>query len=199
MSIRRLGILTVCVVLCCGSARAQSPVAAGTAPSVNVSLGTEYVGLGMTPSSQVGLIGLDASAEGDFLKRIGLKLDVGYARAGNVFASGRHSDVLSYLGGPVLHLWRREGFAVYVQGLLGGARVTGPAPAAVGGFGSGYANELAWSAGLGVEHRFSGGLALRFGGDYMHTAYFSPTGTLQGQTDFRAVSSVVYYFHGGRY
>lgn len=180
-----------------GAARAQSPVAAGTAPSVDVSLGTSYVSLGMTPSSQVGLVGLDASGEADLLKRIGIKLDVGYARAANVFTSGRHSDVLNYLGGPVLHFSRREGFAAYVQGLVGGARVTGPAPATGGGFGSGYANKLAWSGGLGVEYRFGGALALRFGGDYLHTTYFSPTGALQGQTDFRAVSSIVYYFRTG--
>ncbi|HXY25846.1 MAG TPA: hypothetical protein VEI73_14415 [Candidatus Acidoferrum sp.] len=164
---------------------------------MNVSLGSSYVSMGMTPSSRAGLNGLDASAEAGFLTRIGLKLDVGYARAWNVFGSGQHSDVLNYLGGPVLHLSRRKGFAAYVQGLLGGARVTGPVALTGGGFGGGYANKLAWSAGLGAEHRFSGALAFRVGGDYLHTAYFSSPQTLRGQTDFRAVGSIVYYFRSG--
>ena len=86
MSIRRLSILTLGIVLYPGLARAQSPIAAGTAPSVSVSLGYSAVSLGMTPSSRVALNGLDASATTDFLSRIGAKLDVGYARASNVFA-----------------------------------------------------------------------------------------------------------------
>jgi len=202
MSIRPLRILTLCTVLYAGflypePARAQSPVAAGTGPSVNVSLGSSYVSMGMTSSSRVDLNGLDASAEADFLARIGVKIDVGYARAWNVFGSGQHSDVLNYLGGPVFHFSRRKGFTAYVEGLVGGARVTGPVPLTGGGFGGGYANKLAWSAGLGAEYRFSGALAFRVGGDYLHTVYFSSPQTLQGQTDFRAVGSIVYYFRSG--
>lgn len=197
MSTRRLSILTLCVVLYPGLARAQSPIAAGAAPSVGVSLGYSSVSLGMTPSSRVALNGLDASATTDFLSRIGAKLDVGYGRASNVFASGRHSDVLYYLGGPVVRLSRRKRFAAYAQGLLGGARVTGPVPLAGGGFGSGYANKLSWSAGLSAEYRFSGALAFRVGGDYLHTAYFSPSATLRGQSDFRTIGSIVYYFGRG--
>ena len=197
MSIRRHSSLTLCIVLYPGLARAQSPIAAGAAPNVSVSLGYSAVSLGMTPSSQVPLNGLDASAATDFLSRIGAKLDVGYSRASNVFASGRHSDVLNYLGGPVVRLSRSKKFAAYAQGLLGGARVTGPVPVAGGGFGSGYANKLSWSAGLGAEYRFSGALAFRVGGDYLHTAYFSSSATLRGQTDFRSVGSIVYYFGRG--
>jgi len=197
MSIRPLGILALCVVLHPGLSHAQSPVAAGGGPSVNVSLGSSYVSMGVTSSSRVALNGLDASTEADFLSRVGLKIDVGYARAWNVFGSGRHSDVLNYLGGPVVRLSRRKGFAAYVQGLVGGARITGPVPLTGGVFGSGYANKLAWSAGLGAEYRFSGGLAFRFGGDYLHTAFFSPSQTLQGQTDLRTVGSIVYYFRSG--
>jgi len=202
MSIRPLRFLTLCIVLYLGflyprPARAQSPVAAGAGPSVNASIGPSYVSWGLTPSNRVGLSGLDASAEGSFLRRIGVKVDVGYARAWNVLGSGQHADVLNYLGGPVIHLSRREGFTAYVQGLVGGARITGPVPVTGGLFGSGYANKLAWSAGVGVEYRFSGALAFRVGGDYLHTAFFSPSQAVQGQTDFRAVSSIVYYFRAG--
>ena len=197
MSISRLSILTLGIVLYPGLARAQSPIAAGAAPNVSVSLGYSSVSLGMTPSSRVALNGLETSAATDFLSRVGAKLDVGYARASNVFASGRDSDVLYYLGGPVVRLSRRKGFAAYAQGLLGGARVTGPVPLTGGGFGSGYANKLSWSAGLGAEFRLSGALAFRVGGDYLHTAYFSPSATLRGQTDFRTIGSIVYYFGRG--
>jgi len=197
MSMRPLKIFALCLLLYPGLARAQSPVAAGVGPTMNVSIGPSYVSLGLTPSSRVALNGLDASAEASFLSHIGLKLDVGYARAWNALGSGRHSDLLNYFGGPVVHLSRRNRFSAYVQGLVGGARVTGPVPLAGGGFGGGYANKLAWSAGLGAEYRFSDTLALRFGGDYLHTAFFVPSQTLQGQNDFRAVSSIVYYFRGG--
>lgn len=131
MSIRRLSILTIGIVLYPGLARAQSqsPIAAGAAPSVSVSFGYSSVSLGMTPSSRVALNGLDASAATDFVSRIGVKLDVGYARASDVFASGRHSDVLNYLGGPVVRLSRRRRFAAYAQGLLGGRQGYGARPA----------------------------------------------------------------------
>jgi hypothetical protein len=197
MNIRAFGIFTLCIALYPGAARAQFPTAAGSGPSVNVSLGSSYTSLGMTPSSQVGLNGVDTSGEADFLSRVGIKIDVGYARAWNVFGSGRHSDVLDYLGGPVLHLTRRKAFTAYVQGLVGGARVTGPVPLTGGGFGVGYANKLAYSAGLGVEYRLSGALAFRVGGDYLHTVFFSPSQTIQGQKDYRAVGSIVYYFRSG--
>lgn len=197
MSTRPLRILMFCILLYSGSARAQGPIAAGAGPSMNVSLGPSYVSMGMNSSSRVALNGLDAGAEVGFLTRIGIKLDAGYARAWNVFGSGRHSDILDYLGGPIVHISRRKAFAAYLQGLVGGARITGPVPLAGVKFGTGYANKLAWGAGLGAEHRFSDGLAFRVGGDYLHTAFFSSSGTLQGQTDFRTVASIVYYFRGG--
>lgn len=152
----------------------------------------------VTPSSRIWLNGLDASTEADFLSRIGVKIDVGYARAWNVFGTDHHSDVLNYLGGPVVHLSRRKRFAAYVQGLVGGARVTGLVPLTGGGFGTGYTNRLSWSAGLGAEYRFSPALAFRVGGDYLHATFFSPSQTLQGQNDYRAVGSFVYYFRAGR-
>lgn len=197
MSLRRFTFLTIAIVLHPGLARAQSPVAAAAAPNVSASFGYSAMSLGLAPSSRVVLNGLDASASSDFLSRIGLKLDVGYARAWNALGSGRHSDVLSYLGGPVVRLSRQRRFAAYAQGLLGGARVTGPVPVTGGGFASGYVNKLAWSAGLSTEYRFSDAFAFRVGADYLQTAYFTSSAAFRGQSDFRTTGSIVYYFGRG--
>lgn len=57
-------------------------------------------------SGHVDMSGVDASLSGDFLPRVGVRLDVAYLRSGNVLGSGHHNDALTYLGGPALYLAR---------------------------------------------------------------------------------------------
>jgi len=176
------------------SASAQVPVPAAAGRSVNVSVGYSYVDLAMTPSNRVSLNGIDASLTGDILSRFGLAIDTGYARASNVFVSGHHSDLLSYLGGPVFYPSRSKRLTTFVRGLAGGARETGPVPINGGGFASGYANKFAWAFGAGAEWKVHSSIGIRVGGDYLHAAYFAGSPAVRGQGNIRATGSFVYYF-----
>lgn len=73
----------------------------------------------MAPSSHVSLNGPDLSRTVDVNARIAIKLDVGYALATTALASGRHTDLLSYLIGPTVYP-------------LVPSRITGPVPLATG-------------------------------------------------------------------
>jgi hypothetical protein len=177
---------------------AQVPTPVANAPSISTSFGYSYVSLDASPSSRVMLNGAEASATVDFRPRLGAKVDVGYVRASNVLGSDRHSDVLSYLVGPVLYYSsRHKRLRTYVQALVGGARVTGPVPLSRGAFATGFVNKLSWGGGGGLEYELSGPFAFRVGSDYIHTAFFSPTLIIRGQNDIRSAVSVVYLF-GGR-
>jgi hypothetical protein len=106
-------------MLCASHASAQSPVAAATGRKIDVSLGYSYVSHGESHSDRVALRGADASFTIG-ASRLGLRVDLGYARAGNVLGTGRHSDVLSYLAGPVVYPTRHRNFDAYIHVLVGG-------------------------------------------------------------------------------
>lgn len=188
--------IALCIAFCTRSALAQSPTVGAIGPSFNGSLGHSYVGFEMPSSDRIGLNGAEASVTVDY-SRLGVRLDLGYVRAQNVFGSGYHTDVLSYLAGPILYPSRHKRLRTYIQGLIGGARITGPVPLAGGGFGRGYVNKFAWGAGCGWEYEFSSSFAFRVGGDYLHTPFFSPALTIRGQNNFRTTASIVYFFGTG--
>jgi hypothetical protein len=79
--------------------RGNAPAAAARGKTVELGLGYSYVSHAENLSQRVGLQGADASVT-IYFARVGIKGDVGYARASNVLGTGKHSDVLSYLVGP---------------------------------------------------------------------------------------------------
>src|SRR5258708_19521157 len=99
---RTIFVTLFCFVLCPAHASAQSPVAAARGRTIDVSLGYSYVSRGESYSNRLGLTGGDASFTLG-ASRLAIKADLGYARASNVFGTGRHSDVLSYLARPLFH------------------------------------------------------------------------------------------------
>src|SRR5271157_3355833 len=140
--------------------------------------------------------GVDAGVTVGVSRRFAVRADLGYARAGNVFSTGHHSDILSYLAGPVYYPTRSRHLSTYVELLAGGARVTGVTPMPNGGHVRGFANEFAWAGGGGVEINTWPSLAMRIGADYLRTQYFDPSVTLQGQGNLRALMSFTYYLGG---
>src|SRR5258706_9982906 len=108
-----------CLVLCPVHASAQSPIAAARGRTIDVSLGYSYVSRD-SHSNRLGLTGVDAGFPLG-ASRLAIKADLGYARASNVFGTGRHSDVLSYLAGPVFHPTRHRYVDTYIHTLVGGA------------------------------------------------------------------------------
>ncbi len=179
-------------------ARAQGPIQTGIGPVIEASLGFEYIGQQVPSAGSVPMNGADAGLTVGIRRRFAVRGDVGYARAGDVFSSGHHSDILSYLVGPVYHPTTGRHLSTYVEALVGGARVTGATPVPSGGEIRGYANEFAWAGGGGVEIHTWPSLAMRIGADYLHTQYFDPTATLVGQGNLRALVSLTYSIGGSR-
>src|SRR6516162_8961212 len=174
------------------SVGAQAPLMTGTGPSIEAHAGFEYLQQPIATSSRIPMYGLDSGATIDVSRHFGVRLDLGYVRASDVLSSGHHSDILSYLGGPVYYPFTTSRMDTYVHFLAGGARVTGVVPSNQGQLITGYANEFAWAGGGGFQIDISSATAVRVGGDYLHTSYFDPSGALHGQGNLRAVVSFVY-------
>jgi hypothetical protein len=147
----------------------------------------------MPSSGRAALTGLDISLGADSGKRIGAKLNVSYASASNVFSSGHHADVLSYLFGPVFSLWSNDSISTYAHVMAGGARVAGTFPNASGGLSAGYVHHPAVSFGGSAEYRLSPAFGFRVTIDCLHAHFFDAAGAIRGQNDLRVVNSIVYY------
>src|SRR6516162_7464341 len=85
------------------SVDAQAPLTTGTGPSIQAHAGFEYLQQPIPTSSRIPMYGLDSGATIGVSRHFGVRLDLGYARASDVLSSGHHSDILSYLGGPVYY------------------------------------------------------------------------------------------------
>jgi opacity protein-like surface antigen len=189
--------LIFCSMVCSTQAFAQSPRVSARATAINASVGYSRLSLAIPLSDRVSLNGVEATMTADFFPHLGVKAELSYVRASNVANTGHHSDVLTYLAGPVFYPARYRNVGTYFQWLAGAARVTGATPAVGGGFFSGYVNKFSWAFGGGAEYQLSKSVALRVGVEALHIAYFNPSGAIQGQYDLRTTSSVVYVF-GGR-
>jgi len=178
---------------------AQGPLVTGRGPEVEAHGGFEYIGQ-QVPSqgSNVPMYGVDTGLTVGVSQHIGVRLDLAYARAWNVYSSGHPSDILSYMGGPVFFPLRGRRVSPYVELLAGGARVTGATPDGQGGYIRGYANELAWAGGGGFEIHTAREFSLRIGADYFHTSFWDPNYALAGQGNIRGVVSFTYYLGGRR-
>jgi len=174
--------------------RAQSPREAARSPLVSsASLGYSYTNASVPSSGRIALNGANATITIDAIPRLETRLDVGYVRSSNVLHSGSQGDILSYLVGPVFYPVRHRKQTVFVQGLLGGARVRGPLP--VGGrFLTGYVNHLAWAIGTGAEYAVHNSIGFRIGADYLHTNFFNSATVIKGQNDLRITVSFVFLF-----
>jgi opacity protein-like surface antigen len=181
-------------MLCGTHASAQSPIPTATGRVIDVSLGYSYIRHEDSLSNRVGLNGTDASFTMGINPRLAIRADLGYARAANVLGSGRHSDLFSYMAGPVLYPMMHRHLVTYLHGLVGGARVTGPIFLNGGGLpAGGWANEFAWAVGGGAEYWISDSMAIRTGVDYMRTAYFDASQAIRGQNNIRTTASLVFF------
>jgi hypothetical protein len=170
----------------------QEPRFPAVGPTVSVSIGYAYLNSEVPSAGKISQNGIASGVETDFTRRIGIKLDASYTRTYGAFGLDHHSDVLAYLGGPVVYPVRHKQFAIYAQALIGAARITGVIPESNGTYLFGETNMLAWSVGPGVDTRLSRSTVLRVGADYLHSSYFAPNATIQGQGNFRFIISLVY-------
>ena len=176
------------------SSKAQNPVFAGVAPSMQAGIGYSYLNVGIPSEDRLAMNGVDASFTADFHRRLGIRLDLGYNRASNVLGTNRHADLLSYMAGPVFYPVRRRNLSVYTQFLVGGARETGVNFNASGEMLTGWVNRFAWAAGAGVQYRLTPSFSLRLGADYMRTSFFNSNLAIEGQNNVRSAASLVYTF-----
>jgi opacity protein-like surface antigen len=185
----------LCFLVCVAHASAQSPVATATGRPFDLGLGYSYVHRFDGPYDQVGLNGADANISISVHSHLSIRADLGYARAANVLGTGRHSDVLTYLVGPVFYPTARRHFNTYIQALMGGARVTGPIFLNGGGFlDGGWANKFSWAAGGGAEFWVTDSMTVRTGVEYLRTAYYDAALSIRGQNNIRTTATVAYYF-----
>ncbi len=188
---RAIFAILLCLPLCATHVSAQA-IPAGRSKSWDLSLGYSYVSHPATSTDRVGLNGFDAGVTVRLASRLAIRGDLGYALSGNLLGAPAHSDVLSYLAGPVFYPVVRPKVDIYAQSLFGGARVTGPVPVNGGILIGGYADGFAWAVGGGVDYRLSRSFALRGGVDYLRTQYFfGPAPTIQGQSNIRLTASIV--------
>ncbi len=179
-------------------AAGQGPLVTATGPEIQVHGGFEYIGQQVPgSSSSVPMYGVDSGLTVGVSRHLGIRLDAGFAMAGNVLNTGHSTNILSYMGGPVFYPVRTGRVSPYVELLLGGARVSGAIPDGQGGSYHGYANEFAYAGGGGFEIRTKPDFAFRIGADYMHTSFFNLNSALSGEGNIRGVVSFAYYF-GGR-
>jgi hypothetical protein len=187
------------LLLAAGPAQAQEgPKLSGIGPAVEANLGFEYVDQEVPgQTTRVPMFGVDAGMTVGVTSRFGVRADLAYARSGAVFGSGSHSDITSYLAGPVFYPVLSRRMAPYVEILGGGARVTGATPDVMGGYVRGFSNKFAWAGGGGIEVRAWRTSSVRIGADYLHTSYFDPNVAVRGQGNIRALVSWTHYFGGG--
>ena len=179
------------------SGKGRSPIPAAHRPvfvpagmDLKASVGYTCTSLSVSPATRSNLSGVNASliAESPYF---GYTVESSYARASNVVSTSNDATVLSYLGGAILYPVARNKLRVYVRGLAGGARVTGPILSSSGDL-NGFVNKFSWAVGGGVEYRISHSFALRSGTDYQHTYFYDSTTTIRGQNNFRTVFTLVY-------
>jgi hypothetical protein len=171
----------------------QPPLSAAYAPELKVTAGYSVTSFGMPSSGRIALSGANVSISADSGKRFGATLDLDYALAPNVFNTGRHMDMLSYLVGPVLYPSRGNSLSTFVHFLAGGTRVSGPFSSGNGGLLVGHVQYPAWAAGGGVEYLVSPAFGLRVSVDYLQSHFYNTAGAVRAQSDFRVVNSIVFY------
>jgi hypothetical protein len=175
----------------------EGPKISGMGPAVEGNLGFEFVSQEVPGQpSRVSMFGIDTGMTVGVTSRFGVRADFAYARSTAVFGSGSHSDIMSYLAGPVFYPVLGHRMAPYVEILGGAARVTGATPMPDGGYVRGFSNKFAWAGGGGIEVRAWRTSSIRVGADYLHTSYFDPNVAVKGQGNIRAVVSWTHYFGG---
>ena len=187
--------LALILALFPAAAFAQLPSATGTGPMFTTSLGYSYMSVPIPSATRIDMNGVAASATVDFRSRFGAKVDLNYVRQANVFGTGHHGDVLTYMVGPMFYPVSNDRWVVYVQALAGGTRSTGVVPNGTGGFDTAFADALGFAVGAGVERSVFSSFAIRTEADYMYTSFADANAALRGQSDLRFTGSLVYRWH----
>lgn len=191
-------VLLGLALLASPAAKSQTPLPAGRSSALDFALGFTNVWMTVPGSGHLNMSGADATITAQVVPRIGIKVDLTYARSQEAYGTGHHNDVLSYLAGPVFYVARQRRSTLFTSVLVGGARLNGINFSQNGSFFSGYVVKPAWSVGAGLQHTITPTVSLRLGVDYFRTRFFDHTSALKGEGSLRTSATVVYAFGRGR-
>src|SRR5208282_5382266 len=104
------------------------PTAAAYGPTYDVSFGYSYLSSTIPSAGRVGLNGLDVTGHANFLPHWGVAVDSSYVRTSNVLTTGQSGYTLTFLAGPVFHLFERRKTQMFVHALAGAGLVDSAVP-----------------------------------------------------------------------
>ena len=180
-----------------GPALAQNQLRAGPpatafGPTYDVSCGYSYLSSTIPSAGRVGLNGLDVTGHANFLPHWGVAVDSGYVRTSNVLTTGQSGYTLTFLAGPVFHLFEARKTQVFVHALAGAGLVDSAVPVTGSEYIEGWVARPAYALGGGIERTVAGPFAVRLTGDYLRTAYADSTGAVSAQNNLRLTASIVF-------
>ena len=168
------------------------PPATAYGPTYDVSCGYSYLSSTIPSAGRVGLNGLDVTGHANFLPHWGVAVDSGYVRTSNVLTTGQSGYTLTFLAGPVFHLFDARKTQVFVHGLVGAGLVDSAVPVTGSEYLEGWVARPAYALGGGIERSVAGPFAVRLTGDYLRTAYADSTGAVSAQNNLRVTASIVF-------
>jgi hypothetical protein len=188
-----LSLAFVLVVPALAQNQMQSgPPAQGYGPSYDVSCGYSYLSSTVPSAGRVGLNGLDVTGHANFLPRWGVAVDTGYVRTSNILATGQSGYTLTFLAGPVFHVFEQRKTQVFVHALAGAGLVDSAVPVTGTEYLQGWVARPAYALGAGVERSVAGPFAVRLTGDYLRTAFADSDGSVRSQNNLRLTASIVF-------
>ena len=195
VNVRRL---LLCVLLISAPLVAQTGTEtkrpAAIAPQFEASVGYVYDSVSSASVPRIGLHGVDADGLMRLAPRWAARIDLTFARAGNVAGTGYAEKHFSGMIGPVFYLMQREKTEVFVHALAGMAWVDSAVPISSTAYFKGYETRPSFAFGGAVERAISGPFAVRIGADYQRTTFVNSALALQGQNNLRVTTSLVYRF-----
>jgi hypothetical protein len=168
------------------------PPATAYGPTYDVSCGYSYLSSTIPSAGRIGLSGLDVTGHANFLPRWGVAVDTGYVRTSNVLATGQSGFTLTFLAGPVFHVFEAKKTQAFVHALVGAGLVDSAVPQSGSGYLHGWVQRPAYALGGGIERSVAGPFAVRLTGDYLRTEYVDSTATVRAQNNLRVTASIVF-------
>lgn len=161
-------------------------------PTYDVSCGYTYLSSTVPSAGRIGLSGLDVTGHANFLPHWGVAVDSGYVHTSNVLTTGQSGYTLTFLAGPVFHLFEQRKTQVFVHALAGAGLVDSAVPVSGSEYLQGWVARPAYAVGSGIERTVAGPFAVRLTGDYLRTSYADSAGAVSAQNNLRLTASIVF-------
>jgi hypothetical protein len=168
------------------------PPATAYGPTYDVSCGYSYLSSTVPSAGRTGLSGFDVTGHANFLPRWGIAVDSGYAHTSSVLATGQSGYTLTFLAGPVFHLFEERKTQMFLHALVGAGLVNSAVPLTGTEYVHGWVARPAYALGGGIERSIAGPFAVRLSGDYLRTAYVDSAVAVQSQNNLRVTASIVF-------